>query len=310
MPVTEFFRGKRVLDFDPEKGIADAKNVYRLRVDYDDDNDLMYKLDAWANDPKVGDVTSLIIGMWYPDVAEDSDQFVSKLIEIAPKMPNLTGLVWGDIDYEESEISWIENTDMGNLMMAFPKLEYFKVRGGNGLGFTGLKHDKLKKFKIETGGLGSDAIADIINAELPNLEVLNIWFGSEYYGFDGDAETIKPLIVGKAYPEMRYPFPKLKELGLCNCEVTDDLAELMADGRLMFEQITTLDLSMGTMTNRGVEALVENELVSKLKKLDLSSNFIEDSDLVDQLRAKGIKVSATGQKEPYDDDDYYVDVSE
>ncbi|MFN8512832.1 MAG: hypothetical protein U0841_09645 [Chloroflexia bacterium] len=68
-------------------------------------------------------------------------------------MPRLTALFFGDIIVEESEISWIEQTDVSPLLAAFPQLEIFGVRGGNGLSFGQLRHDVLQTLIVETGGL-------------------------------------------------------------------------------------------------------------------------------------------------------------
>ena len=305
MPVIDFFRGKRVVDFKADQKTLNDKVIYRLRADWDNE-DIMSLVNIWEAMPGLDKVTSLIIGHWF----EDAPEVAAKLIELAPKMPNLTGMVWGDISYEENEMSWIENTDVAPLMMAFPGLEYFKARGGMNLDFKNLKHNTLKTLKIETGGLDKNTIKNIIESDLPELETLSIWFGSDNYGFNASAHDIKPLMIGRAYPEMKYPFPKLKNLGLANCEIADDLAEALGEGKLLLDQIQTLDMSMGTMTNRGVEALIENEWIGQLKKIDLSSNFIADSDLVDQLKSKGVKVTFGSQKDDEDEDYYYVDVAE
>lgn len=311
MPTIDFFKGGAVIDYDPAQGIQNPKRAHRLLVDYDG-GDIGPLIDAIAEDPKLGELESLIIGQWYGELYDDEDgeyaaQMRDKLIEIAPKMTSLEALVWGDISYEESEISWIYNCDVGPLINAFPNLTYFKARGGNNLRFTNVKHDKLQKFKVETGGMNLETIQDICNMELPALELIDLWLGTENYGFEATADDLKPLIIGKAYPDQSYPFPKLTSLGLCNSDIADELAELFIDGAIVLKQIKTLDMSMGTMTNRGIEAFLQVPDFGTLKKIDLHNNAIEDEDLVDQLRAKGVKVDIKDQKDP---DDAYVDVGE
>lgn len=308
MPLIDFFKGGAVIDYDPAQGITNPSRAYRLYVDYDGGN-MQEMLDAFEQEEKLGELQSLIIGQWDEEMVDAPETGIAvrdKIIAMAPKLTSLEALVWGDISYEECEISWIENCDVGPFFKAFPNLTYFKARGGNGLRFSDLKHDKLKKLKVETGGMSADTITDIANAQLPELELLELWLGTEDYGFDATADEIKPLIIGRAYPDQSYPFPKLTSLGLRNSDIADNIAELF-EGAIILNQLKTLDMSMGTMSSRGVEAFLRINNFGKLKKIDLDTNCIDDEDLVDQLRAKGLKVSTAGQKDP---DDAYVDVGE
>ena len=308
MPTIEFFSGGAIIDYDPEQGLKTPKRPYRLMTHFDG-SPMSELLDAFEQEENLGELQSLLIGYWGTDILDDSAEpelVRDRLIALAPKLTSLRSIFWGDISYEESEISWIENCDVGPLLAAFPELTYFKGRGGNGLRLTGLKHANLKKLRIETGGLDGDTLQDVIQAELPALEELELWLGSSDYGFSSSAEDFKPLIIGRAYPELVYPFPKLSYLGLRNSEIADDLAELFADAKVL-QQLKTLDFSMGTMTDRGVEALINLPSLGKVKKIVLSNNCIEDEELIEKLRARGVKVEANDQKSP---DDAYVDVGE
>ena len=315
MPSIDFFRGKRVVDFDDAQPFDD-KVVYRLRVDYYGDGEktpIDEQLESFSNKDGAQYITSLIIGHWGEDEPPDASMLLPHLLKAAPKLKSLTGLVWGDIDSEECEISWIENDDLGALLPAFPKLEYLKIRGGMGLDLTNLNHDALKTLKIESGGLDVNLIQSLMKAHLPNLETLSLWLGSEEYGFNAEASDFGPLLLGTAYPDIKPLFPRLKKLALANSPIGDDLAEAMAQSGALLEQLDELDMSMGMMTDRGAQALAENEHLGKLKKIDLSSNYIADEDLFEQMKARGVRVKNSGQKEgdEYNGETYYyVDVAE
>ena len=72
---------------------------------------------------------------------------------------------------------------MSPLLQAFPKLELFRVAGGDNLKFTTIKHDSLRELIVEDdGGLHRSVIREICRCEFPNLEHLELWLGSGGYG--------------------------------------------------------------------------------------------------------------------------------
>lgn len=389
------FNGKPVVDFDPAKGIENAKaHCYRIRMEYDDEVDTLTRFQKFADDSNAGDVTEFVIGVWDYE-SGGSSEIRDKVIEAASKLPNVEAIMFGDITYEESEISWIENSDLSGVVSAFPKLKEFRARGGNGLGFRKLAHPNLKKLVVETGGLSSSTITEIINGDLPELEHLEIWLGSEWYGFDANVHTIRPLLAGSV-------FPKLKHLGVRNSEIADDIAEALSvaestdasaievDGKTfvltgalvnmtrneakkklvalgakvgsgvtkstdyliagdkagskmekaksmgipvlseadlftlvggeaetvsqgagsVLDRIHTLDLSMGTLGDRGAKALFENPKVKNLDKLDLHYHYITD-EWIDKLKTLGIAVDTSDQQDDGGDpEDRYASVTE
>ena len=127
-------------------------------------------IDAFCANSKVTEVKELIIGIWDFE-GGTSASTLAKLLEHKEKLAGLQYLMFGDITYEENEISWIENGNMEPLLNALPNLVHFQVRGGNGLEFGKLSHS-LKTFIVETGGLSSSQVAQVLNADLPNLEHL------------------------------------------------------------------------------------------------------------------------------------------
>lgn len=312
MPTIDSLLGRNIIGFNPEEEFDTSnQSIYRLGfLDYDDyENDYEFtnRLDAFFSNEGIEKLDALVIGAWsYEDIG--SEETIAKMIAEASRLQNLKTLFFGDISYDEQEISWIENSDVGPLLDALPNLTYFRVRGGNGLEFNTKGHANLQTLIVETGGLDRTTTEQIINMEMPNLENLELWFGSNYYGFNGDVELIKPLIIGKPYPDNSYPFPKLKRLALRNCEIADELAEAFMDARAL-DQLKELDFSMGTMTARGVEALVNNERIANLESLNLDSNCIDSDELLERLKAVGPSVVVGSQKR---DEGYgfYVDVGE
>lgn len=80
-------------------------------------------------------------------------------------------------------------------------------------------------------------------------------------------KDIAPILAGKS-------FPKLKHLGLRNCEFVDEIAGAIPEAAVM-KQIETLDLSKGTMTDEGVSKLAaKKSALAHLRRLVLSHNYI------------------------------------
>ena len=103
MPTIDFFRGKRVVDFDPSQSLQDNV-VYRVYVEAYTDNGqvpVSEQIEALSNKDGVQYLTSLIIGNWGMDEPPDASSILPSMLEAAPKFESLTGLVWGDIDSEE-----------------------------------------------------------------------------------------------------------------------------------------------------------------------------------------------------------------
>jgi hypothetical protein len=211
----------------------------------------------------------------------------------------------GDFDAEECEISWSEIGDVSKLYPVLPNLEKLKLRGG-AIELGQLKHDKLKELIIETGGLSGSSVRSLAAADLPELVHAEIYFGDENYGAEGDISMIMPLLEAKV-------FPKVKYLGLENSEFEDDIAMSIATSP-MLKQLDVLDLSQGTMTNKGAEAILANvDNFKHLQKLNLTENFIDkETQRLLEAALPGI-VSLGEQKDAYEDDDepwYYVSVGE
>lgn len=289
----ETFLGLPVNDYDPDKGIHDPETTaYRVRLDWGDaDKGITFaaRLAQFLSDPSVGRITAIVIGCWSPESPDTAEPVAEALTSANGKLPNLRGIFFGDIVMEESEISWIQQTDIGPLLEAYPKLEHFRVRGGESLSLGRLDHAGLKTLIIETGGLPVSVVREISNSRLPNLEHLELWLGSDQYGWDGAIDDLQPILSGRL-------FPKLSYLGLRDCEMADDLAAVIANAPIV-RRLRTLDLSLGNMGDNGFRALCMLPRDGALEKLDVHHHFAS-AEAVRELQRLPFEVDASDVQAP------------
>ncbi|MGH7172700.1 MAG: STM4015 family protein [Gemmataceae bacterium] len=264
--------------------------VYRVALEYEADTTFPELLDHFLTEYGGKELTALVLGAWSrDDMLGDAAELVESLVANRGRMPNLRALFFGDITYDECEISWINPGDLSPLLPAFPKLEEFRIRGVGDLTFGRLKHGKLRSFAIESGGLPAPLLQEVFEAELPKLEHLELWLGSPGYGGISIAAPLEPLLSGKR-------FRKLKYLGLRNSEITDAVASAAAEAPIL-ARLAELDLSLGTLGDDGAEAILKSSAIRKLKKLDLHHHFIS-APFVKELKKLPLEVDISDAKEP------------
>jgi hypothetical protein len=273
----EFFLDKPIVEYHPETGIVDPLNYsYRLSTgDYYSGINIIELCTNFLQDKNVDRLTHLIIGLWDHE-GGSSKAIVDLLVSSADKLPNLKALFIGDITYKEYEISWIEQSDLSGIITTYKQLEYLRIRGNNGLSLGELKHHTLRTLIIETGGLSVNIIRQICNGQLPALQHLELWLGTEEYGGDAKIEDITPILYlgGNLFPQLNY-------LGLRDSEIADQIAIAIASAPIL-EKIKHLDLSMGTLGDEGAKALLNSVQLENLEKLDLHHHYISE-DLCEQL---------------------------
>ncbi|WP_248929837.1 STM4015 family protein [Paenibacillus hamazuiensis] len=240
-------------------------------------------------------LTSLIVGDWGGSYENDSSETVAALVRLKDRFPQLRKLFIGDMSFEECEVSWIMQSNMGPLLTAYPQLTSLTIKGSSGLSLEPAVHDKLEELVIICGGLGKDVIDAIGRGSFPNLKKLELYLGVEDYGFDAGLEDVLALIK----PGL---FPKLTYLGLKDSEIQDDIAIALAHAPIL-DQLHTLDLSMGTLSDKGAEALLGSDKIRKLEFLDLSYHYMSD-EMMERCTKSGIHVDISDQQESDDDDDY------
>ncbi|WP_433335740.1 STM4015 family protein [Spirillospora sp. CA-294931] len=239
-------------------------------------------------------VTALLIGYWGASYDEKCADPVALLAAAADRFPRLRSLFFGDITAEESEISWIEHSDITPLISAFPDLERLEVRGAQGLSFDPFRSTALKVLRFESGGLPSRVVRSVAACDLPNLEQLDLWLGTSEYGGDSTVADLAPILGGERLPALR-------RLGLENSEIQDDVVAAVA-GAPIVARLETLSLAMGVLTDRGAEALLSGQPLTHLTRLDLHHHFLSDT-MMERLRAAlpGVEVDLDDLQDRDDD---------
>lgn len=306
--LADTFRNLEVVDFDPDKGIENALVAYRIRIDWDQKEEGVRFTDVFAKfraSPNAADVAALIVGDWGGACeGADCQLVVEALVAARDELRAIKALFIGDMVSEECEVSWIQLADMSPLWNAYPDLEEFRVRGMEGLslGALGLRH--LRRLVVETGGLPRRVLEQVCQADLPELEHLELWLGDDGYGWESAPDELQPILSGSLFPKLRY-------LGLRNSCVADEVARVVSVSPIL-ERVDVLDMSLGTLGDEGTEVLASSPAVARLKKLDIHHHYVSDA-AVEKLRALGIELNADDRQEPdeWDGEAHrYVAVSE
>lgn len=226
----------------------------------------------------------LVIGDW--GAWERSCQpIIDGIIENKEKFSHLQKVFIGNMDMEACEVSWILQGNYSKLWVAMPQLKELTIKGSNELVLGEICHEELEALTIICGGLPVSVIQSIQNAKLPKLKKLLLFIGVERYGFDGDENTIKELLTQAQFPELTY-------LGITNSEIQDELTEVVLGSKFM-EQITTLDLSNGTLTDKSGALLLEKiPQYPNIRKLDIHHNYLS-VNMAKKLEALPIEVDAS-----------------
>ncbi len=271
-----------------------ANTIQRISCEYDDKQSWVEKFRALLSQPNIEQTQGLVVGWWGTEDSEAMPtEIIEALVSAQAQLPKLNTLFFGDVTYEENEVSWIQNTDLSPILAAYPKLVHFGVRGGNNLALGNLDSNTLKTLIIQAGGLDVSVVREVMNAKLPNLEHLELYLGTEDYGANSSVDDLTPILDGTL-------FPKLKYLGLKNSDYEDQIAQVIANAPLLIG-LEVLDLAMGTLTDEGAAALLTSDKVKGLKKLDLHHHFCSN-EMMEKLKALPIEVDVS-DKEGDDDED-------
>ncbi len=294
------FVGMRVVDYAMDKP-ARSDVAYRFRSDWDDDQ-IVPALEHFLATPAALEATAIVIGAWFGDESSNTpDEVLDVLIQNRARVPKLTALFVGDVTSEENEMSWITQTDMAPLLTAFPDLQLLRTRGGTDLKLTPLKHTNLRALAMETGGMDASVVRSVCSSDFERLEHLELWLGTDEYGATVRVEDLQPLLSGKLFPNLKY-------LGLRNSQIADQIAVVVVNSPLV-QRLETLDLSLGTLSDEGGEALLHLK-DSQLKKLNLHYHYMSP-EMVKRLRALPFPVDATTPPDmEVDEEDRFVAVGE
>ena len=287
-----------------EDGVSDyAKTIYRLALDWDADVDFPTLFSRFVSSPASAQTPAIIIGQFHgDDPGQGSEEVVQLLVSAQAKLPNLRGIFIGDMISEENEISWIVQSDISPLLVAYPKLEHLRLRGTGELSLGGrLSHENLKSLTIETGGVPPRLLEEVLASELPALESLELWLGTPSYGGDVTVQDLTNLLSGEL-------FPALKHLGLRDSEIVDEIASALSAATIL-SRLNSLDLSLGTLTDGGGQALLANTKLKSLKGLNLSYHFLS-KEMMKSLKREFPNVNLDDAQGDKGEDDRYVSVSE
>ncbi|MDQ3300569.1 MAG: TIGR02996 domain-containing protein [Myxococcota bacterium] len=225
--------------------------------------------------------------------------------------PGLTRLHLGDV---ASDIDMAHHVvgDVGEIVSrVFPNLVSLKLHSGNQewrgdgvtFGVAGITLPALVELVVETCSLSSERAQAIAAARTPNLERLELWFGSDNEGADASTADIRGILDGQL-------FPKLRQLGLRNAEIADELAAALPAARIA-ARLESLDLSMGTLGDEAaIELAAQGAAFPALRQLSVDDNYLTEEALT-ALRAgfPRTTIISNSQKEG-EEDDRYVSVAE
>lgn len=270
---------------------------------WNDDSDVEINSLTLANDiiadSELSSLDELIVGCWGESYDNPVQSLLDVFVENKDKLQHISRMFIGDMDYEECEVSWIEQGDYSNLLKALPNLKSLTIKGSNELSLGNIDHNNLEELEIICGGLPSSVIKQIASARLPKLKKLNLYFGVEDYGFDGTIEDISSILKADYIKNLSY-------LGLGDSEIQDEIVEKVVESKNLYN-IKTLDLSNGTLTDKGGQMILDNISMFKgLEKLDLTYHYLSE-EMMQNLRNTGINVILDEANEPdeYDGEVYY-----
>jgi uncharacterized protein (TIGR02996 family) len=197
----------------------------------------------------------------------------------------------------------ISSTELGDLSPAYPKLARLRELtielGSMELGALDLP--ELRTLELVTGGLRKENLASIRTGTIGKLQSLLLCIGETGgdYGCTADISDLKWIFAAEGLTNVVH-------LGLANASFADEIAAALPGSKIL-AQVTTLDLSRGTMTDEGARHILEHAgAFAHLERLNLSRNFFS-SDVVAALAKLPNVLVGDNQT----DDDYrYVAIGE
>ncbi|WBB81087.1 STM4015 family protein [Micromonospora sp. WMMD882] len=291
------FDGLPVVRFAPDLALPADPSAVAWRVeaaDYDSSpQELTETLEALLAAVPAGSIRALVVGQWGSPYENPAP--VDLLVSLAPRLTGLRALFLGEMTFEECEISWIRHGDVSGLLTAYPALEVLRVRGADGLTLRPTRHPALRELAFESGGLPAAVVRAVGESDLPALTHLELWLGVDDYGRDATVADLAPVLGGDRLPALR-------TLGLCNTDLADEVAAAVATAGVV-PRLTALDLSMGTLTDVGGEALLAGQPLTHLRRLDLRHHFLSEElagRLVARLAGVDVDVDDARKAEEYD----------
>ncbi|MEH1796880.1 HEAT repeat domain-containing protein [Nostoc sp.] len=296
------FANRKVIEFDPTTKINDTVDIaYALRIIPKEDYwkpsmNSVDKLQILLQSPLANQIEALVFGFWYTSSLEDYTflPVMDALLDANEKLSNIKALFIGDVNNSEWYYLPLLYSNFSYILLAYPQLEIFKIRcnissryykNSTGIQFSPVRHETLKAIIIE-GEISYDVIDEICQLELPALEYLELWFGT-----DGRYSYVLESI-----RNFSHIFPNLKYLGLRNCVFSDDMAFAIVDSPIL-ENLLELDISVGNLGCKGAECLLNCPSIRQLDTLDITKNCL-NNEIIQKFNGLDIKIIAEGQNSP------------
>ncbi len=281
------FDGLPVMAYEPGMALPEdvdpAAVAWRIATDYDGEHPFERCLSGLLEQPWAGQIRALVVGEWGKSYEKHPP--IGNLVAAADTLTNLTALFLGEMTRDENEVSWINQTDVTPLLTAYPELRVLRVRGGEGLALRAGTYPNLRELAFETDGLPNQVVHAVGESEFPDLTHLELWLGLAVYGGDAGVDGLTPILTGTR-------LPTLASLALRNSMVADQIAVSLA-GAPIVAQLSTLDLSLGTLSDAGAAALLGGQPLTHLTRLDLHHHFLSKDmmrRLRDELRPHGVDI--------------------
>lgn len=233
----------------------------------------------------------LVVGLVMHDDQKYDD--VAAVLARRPR-PLLDRLAFGDFGSEDCELNWSSTGDLSALWKQVPNLRALSLRSGH-ITTGPIDLPKLETLTTITGGMSAATLGHLASAWWPALRDLALQIGCRRESATTDVTLVEPLLAGTHVPALR-------RLGITNCEFTDELcARIAAAG--VTPQLEALDLSMGTMSDDGADALLAGaDRLRHLKTIDVSDNYLTPAGAA-RLVASGLPVVAGDQRDDGGDPD-------
>ncbi len=199
------------------------------------------------------------------------------------RVPTLRSLYYGDFGYEETELNWSTIGDISALGAALPNLRHLKLRSG-GMKLGALAFPELRSFTTITGQLDAPSAQAIGTATWPKLEKLDLMVGGQGSPRVRMAD-LQPILDGDGLPALRW-------LGIKNFTFHGELVPALLASKLV-AQLTTLDLSMGTLADREAAVLgAAKDKLGHLERLIIGENYLTATGF-EALAQLGIAIVST-----------------
>lgn len=293
----DYTLGSELLDLKWSHGLLVGATLKRTHLD--SSTDLAMFTSQFLELPVARFVTELRFGLASFESDNDWSETLAAVVN-SPRGSSIKRLCFDDYTSEDCEISWTPFGDFSPYWSKLPALEWLHIRSGAGGTLGALDLPNLKTFIRESGGLSEGEIESIVRAKWPKLERLDVWFGSDGYGAEGNVSLVQPLLDGVG-------LERLTHLGFVNCEFSSELLAATLQSKVL-PKLKVLDFSKGILGDADVEVMLKNvDRLKHLERLDVSENLIDD---VDRLKAALRNVVAEDQRDDDDGEYRYCAVGE